>query len=160
MTKFIKFSITNTYKAFKVLLLDIVKFLRRLVDPLTFPWAAAHMTLLYYELTVFYLSRCKAKHVPFIEPTTGDLAYATSHIKDAYFYDDIKEKTTYGLGTKIKFLLAPYSAAEPYKQKLKELKDIVANHNKQFQDESVEDMEDKMIASLDVYNSIFGLNGF
>lgn len=160
MTKFMKFTVTNTYKAFKILFLDIVKFLRRLVEPLTFPWAAAHMTLLYYEITVFYLSKCRAKQVPFIEPTTRDLAYVTSHIKDASFYGDIKKKTTYALSSKIKFLLAPYSAAEPYKQKLKELKDVVFEHNKQFQDAEVEDIENKMVDSLDVYNSIFGLNGF
>ena len=159
MIRFMKFTITNTYKAFKMLFLDIIKFLRRLVEPLTFPWAAAHMTLLYYELTVFYLSRCKVKQVPFIEPTTGDLAYVTSHIKDMRFYDDIKEKTTYALNDKIKFLLAPYSAAAPYKEKLKGLKDIVATYNKQFQDNSVKDIEDKMIDSLDIYNSIFGHNG-
>ena len=160
MTKFIKFSITNTYKAFKMLFLDIVKFLRRVTEPLTFPWAAAHMTVRYYEITIFYLSRCRAKHVPFIEPTTRDLAYVTSHIKDTSFYSDIKEKTTYAIGAKIKFLLAPYSSAEPYKQKLKELKDIVFEHNKQFQDAEVDEIENKMIDSLDIYNSIFGLNGF
>ena len=160
MIKFMKFTVTNTCKAFKMLFLDVLKFLRRIIEPLTFPWAAAHMTLLYYEITIFYLSRCRANNVPFIEPTTGDLAYVTSHIKDMHFYGDIKEKTTYALNAKIKFLLAPYSAAEPYKQKLTELKDIVADHNKQFQDESVEGIEDKMIDSLDIYNGIFRLSGF
>ena len=160
MIKFMRFTVTNTCKAFKILFLDIVKFLKRITEPLTFPWAAAHMTLLYYEITVFYLNRCKAKHVPFIEPTTRDLAYVTSHIKDTPFYDDIKEKTTYDRGSKIKFLLAPYSAAEPYKQKLTELSDVVAKHNKQFQDAGMEDIENKMIDSLDVYNNIFGLSGF
>lgn len=160
MIKFMKFTITNTCKAFKMLFLDVVKFLRRITEPLTFPWAAAHMTLLYYEITVFYLSKCRAKHVPFIEPTTGDLAYITSHIKEAAFYDDIKEKTTYDRSAKIKFLLAPYSVAEPYKQKLKELRDVVFEHNKQFQDAEIDDIENKMVDSLDIYNSIFGPNGF
>ena len=160
MIKFSKFVVVNTCKAFKILFLDIVKFLRRIIEPLTFPWATAYMTVVYYELTVFYLNKCKAKRVPFIEPATRDLVYVTSHIKEASFYDDIKEKVTYDLTSWIKVLLMPYSAAEPYKQKLKGLQGEVAKHNEQFKDAEVDDIENKMIDSLDIYNDIFGRSGF
>lgn len=160
MTKFSRFVVINTYKAFKMLFLDIIKFLRRVVEPLTFPWATSYMTKVYYELTAFYLNRCKTKGVPFIEPVIRDLAYTAAHIKETSFYDDMKNEATYTPISWIKVLLAPYSAAEPYKQKLKGLRDKVSKHNEQFKDAGVDDIENKMMDSLDVYNSVFGRNGF
>lgn len=160
MRRLLKFVITNTYKAFKELFKDIVKFIKRVLEPLTFPWATAHMTLLYYEITNFYLNRCKVRVLPFIEPTTRDLAYVTSNIKNTAFYDDIKEKTTYALRDKIKFLVVPYSVAEPYKIKLKAMKDAVEKHNTQFKEIDQAELEIQMSSALNLYGSIFSPIGF
>lgn len=160
MRRLLKFVVTNTYKAFKELFKDIVKFIKRVLEPLTFPWAAAHMTLLYYEITNFYLNRCKVRVLPFIEPTTRDLAYVTSNIKNTSFYDDIKEKTMYALRDKIKFLVVPYSVAEPYKIKLKAMKDAVEEHNTQFKDIAQGELEIQMSSALNLYGSIFSPVGF
>ena len=66
MLKLPKFVITNTYKACKELIKDIVKFVARVLEPATFPWAAAHMTQVYYEITNFYLGQCIKQEVPFM----------------------------------------------------------------------------------------------
>ena len=150
-----KFIITNTYKACKELIKDILKFITRVLEPITFPWAAAHMTQVYYEITNFYLGQCIKQEVPFIQPTTKDLAYTTSHVKRVYFYDDIKDNMTYGLPRMIKLILAPYSIAAPYKEALKQMKDRVEEHNSQFVDEEIDIVSTKMALSLDIYSSVF-----
>ena len=160
MLNLFKFVITNTYKACKELVKDILKFIGRVLEPITFPWAAAHMTQVYYEITNFYLGQCIKKEVPFIQPTTKDLAYTTSHVKQAYFYDDIKENMVYGLSRMIKLLLAPYSVSAPYKAALIEMKERVEEHNSKFTDVEVDILNTKMAHSLDIYNGIFGYRGF
>jgi len=160
MLRLPKFIVTNTYKACIELVKDIVKFISRVLEPITFPWAAAHMTQVYYEITNFYLERCIKKEVPFIEPTTKDLAYTTTHVKQAYFYDDIKENMAYDLPRSVKLILAPYSVSAPYKIGLAEMKGRVEEHNAKFADIAVDDLSTKMSHSLDIYNSIFGYRGF
>ena len=160
MLKLSKFVITNTYKAFKELFKDIGKFITRVLEPATFPWASAYMTQVYYEIANFYLGRCIKKEVPFIEPTTKDLAYTTSNVKQVDFYDDIKENMAYSLRDWLKLLITPYSVAAPYKTALIEMKDRVEEHNTKFTEITSEELETKMMDSLDVYNSIFGSKGF
>ena len=157
MIEYVQFVVTNTYKAFKTLFFDIRRFFKELVEPLTFPWAAAHMALLYCEVTTFYLDKCKAIGVPFMEPDTTDMVYVTTHIKEVPFYNDIKEKVAYDLSAKIKLILVPYSVAAPYIQQLKSLQDSATKHNEQFSDIETTEMENKMLESLDLYHSVFGL---
>ena len=160
MLKLPKFIITNTYKAFKELFKDLIKFITRILEPATFPWAAAHMTQVYYEITNFYLGQCIKKEVPFIQPTTRDLAYTTTHVKQGYFYDDIKENMAYDLSRMVKLLLAPYSVSAPYKARLVEMKGRVEEHNSKFTDIAVDILNAKMTQSLDIYNAIFEYKGF
>ena len=149
----------NSYKACVELVKDILKFISRVLEPLTFPWASAHMTQVYYEITNFYLGQCIKKEIPFIQPATKDLAYITAHVKQAYFYDDIKENMVYALPQVIKLIVAPYSVSAPYKAALVKMQDRVAEHNSQFVDEEANTMSTKMALSLDVYNNIFIGNG-
>ena len=160
MLRLPKFIVTNTYKACKELIKDILKFITRVLEPITFPWAAAHMTQVYYEITNFYLGQCIKKEVPFIEPTTKDLAYTTAHVKQAAFYGDIKENMAYGLSRMIKLIVAPYSVSAPYKAALVEMKTRVEEHNSRFTDVAVDILSTKMSHSLDIYNNIFGYRGF
>ena len=160
MLRLPKFVITNTYKACVELVKDILKFIGRVLEPITFPWAAAHMTQVYYEITNFYLGRCIKEEVPFIQPTTKDLAYTTTHVKQVYFYDDVKENMAYGPSRMIKLILAPYSVSAPYKAALIDMKERVEEHNAKFIDAEADILSTKMGHSLDIYNNIFGYKGF